>query len=245
MKSVGIIMDVHGPFEHKKRYANMLNCFSKVGLDALYIIGDFLDFYNVSRWGRHPSVIEALTDEIEWGNSALDQIDKTFSGIPKVFIEGNHEFRLENYILTNAPALYGVTEIKQLLKMNQRKNWRWVDYNNNQRTRVEGSDLWAKHDPGPGSVLMLPKNLGVSLVHGHTHRRTFAEHRTLDNRSLRVFSGGWLGDERKDKVFGYVKGHTLWQAGFIHTYIEGKDFQESFGTFDSNNNAVLYGRKYR
>ena len=238
-------MDVHGPFEHKKRYAAMMNAFSKVGIDALYIIGDFLDFYNVSRYGRHPGVLQALTDEVEWGVHALDQIDKTFPDIPKVFIEGNHEARLEKYIFTNAPALFGITEIKQLLKMPERRNWKWIDYTNHQKVKVEGSDLWAKHDPGPGAVLMLPKNLGVSLVHGHTHRRTFAEHRTLDNRNLRVFSGGWLGDERKDQVFGYVRGHYLWQAGFIHCYIDGKNFREGFGTFDQNNNALLYGQVYK
>jgi UDP-2,3-diacylglucosamine pyrophosphatase LpxH len=245
MKSVGVIMDVHGPFEHKRRYDAMLNAYASIGLDALYIIGDFLDFYCLHGHGaKHPLVRKNLLDEIEWGNRKLDEIEKTFSGIPLVFIEGNHEWRLERYIVNNAPALFGVTEIKRLLKMDQRPRWKWHSYGPRQLVRIEGSDLFAKHDPGPGAVLMLPKQLGVSLVHGHTHRRTFAEHRTLDNRSNRVFSGGWLGDERNDLVFGYVKGHHLWNAGFVHAFVEGRSFQEGFGTFDSASRAHLYGKRY-
>lgn len=239
-------MDVHGPFEHRRRYDCMLSALVGNGLDSLVIIGDFLDMYNVHQHGsHHPGVGKSLQEEIEWGIKKLDEIDRLFPNIPKLFVEGNHEFRFERYLVEKMPGLFGVTELRGLLKMHERPNWRWSSFGPSQLEALGDSGLYLKHDPGPGSLIALPKNLGHSLCHGHTHRRTEASHRTLTGKVNRVFSGGWLGDERHDKVFGYVKGHFLWEGGFTYVEWEKDYFEHHNVQFDPNHGCVLNGRRYR
>ena len=246
MKSVGIITDAHIPFENKRHYACMMNAFAGTGLDALYIIGDYLDFYWANQHGpKHPLVLKGFTDEIEAGNKRLDEIDKTFPGIPKYFIEGNHEWRFERYLVAKCPELFGLTSVPHLLHLETRPGWTWVPYGPRQKMRVENSNLWIRHDPGPGRGEALVRNLGDSLVHGHTHRISTSTHVTLSGRTNVVICGGWLGDIRFDKIFGYVQGHHLWNAGFVHVVVHDKSFDFGIVPISTDSTCVLNGKKYR
>src|SRR5208337_2746027 len=98
-------------------------------ISALYIIGDFGDSYGVGNHGpKNPGIFTSFKEEIESINAKLDEIDVTWPDIKKVYIEGNHEYRFERFLHRMAPELYGVLEIKLLLRMDKRPNWTWVDF---------------------------------------------------------------------------------------------------------------------
>src|SRR5690349_21722092 len=132
-----IIPDSHIPY-HNKRAMGLVFEMAKdtEGLCEIVILGDFADFYAVNAHGKHPGLMHVLQKEVEEVNSVLDTIDKLFPDQKKVYIEGNHEYRLERYLYQNAPALFGVTQWDLLFKLPERPNWRAINYGPTQYYKV-------------------------------------------------------------------------------------------------------------
>jgi UDP-2,3-diacylglucosamine pyrophosphatase LpxH len=225
----------------------MFTIAQEIGIDDLVILGDFADFYAVNSHGKDPSIHALLKEEIDSVNSGLDTIDRLFPSIKKTFIEGNHCYRLNRYIQNKAPEIFGLFDCEGLFKMNQRPGWKWVSYGPNQKHRILNSKLFARHEPlGTTSKLSASRSL-CSFVHGHIHRIEEAHITGLEGQEHVVFSCGWLGDKRKDKIFGYVKGHHQWQLGFAIVYVEpetGFFYHEKIHILE-NYTCVVQGKLYK
>lgn len=244
----GIITDAHIPYEHKKRYSAMMNCFADSGLDGLYIIGDFADIYGLQMHGpRNPGVIEKFQDEVNAVNARLDEIDKTFPNAKKVYIEGNHETRFERYLHQYAAPLFGLVEIQTLFKMHERPGWTWVPYGPRQLTTVLDSKLHIKHEPTTASITQMAKEHGDNLTFGHIHRILEVYHRSISGKQHVSFCSGWMGDFRYDKIFGYVKGHNKWQNGFTMVEVEAQSklFHHQTVALLDNDSCAYNGKLYR
>lgn len=215
MKKVLIIPDCHHPFADLRAYNLMLAVAEDIKPDEVVILGDFADFYGVNSHGKDPRIDILLRDEITYVNEKLDEIDSLFPDAKKVFIEGNHEWRLARYISNKAPELYGLVEAKDLFRMDDR-GWTWVPYTPNQHYQVAGSKLYARHEPLAGGKHVAQNTVekaGCSMIFGHTHRIQEAQIVTLDGGNHRGISSGWLGD-KNHPAFSYVKGIAQWALGF-------------------------------
>ena len=241
--------DTHEPYSHAKAVALALNVISDLSssLDEIVFLGDFADFYAVNSHGKHPGMMHLLVDEVDKVNFSLDLIDSTFPRVRKVFLEGNHEFRLERYLINVAPALFGVTDLNFLFRFNQRPGWTVIPYGPEQRFRVLGSNLHARHEPLASSAAASLKQSMCNLTYGHIHRIESATHVTLPGKTLTNFSVGWLGDCRKKEVFGYVKGHHRWNLGFGLVWVdtETNEFYAQTVPIHSDITCVVNGKRYR
>ena len=199
----------------------MLEAAVHEGVDAVYILGDYADFYDVHQHGaKDPRIGFTLEKEIEDVNKGLDELEKLFPKAELHYIEGNHEYRLERFLMSQAPQLMNLTSVKHQLCMQTRGRWTWHTYCPTQKVQILNSKLYARHEPLGGSAkATLPKAL-CSLVYGHIHRIEEAYMVGLDDKRYVAFSVGWLGDPRLDKVFGYVKGVPQWQHGFGLVYVD-------------------------
>lgn len=194
--------------------------FRKV-LKEIVLYGDYADFYSVMTHDKSPDLDRLLVQEVEAVNKRLDELDKLFPKANKVYLEGNHEDRLERYLCNQAPALFGITDIRFLFKLNQRPRWKLIPYGPNQQYKVLGSKLLAKHEPPPGSVYNSAKEAGSSIVFGHVHRKIESFHVNLKGKEYGGYCPGWLGDKKK-KTFDYVKKHHQWQLGFDLIWVDKK-----------------------
>jgi len=240
--------DTHIPFQHVRACKLALTIAMDIGIDELYVMGDLADFYYISGHGpKHPGMGGHLKDEVAAVNSGLDTFDKLFPGIHKYFIQGNHEFRFERYIQNRAPELFGLLDCQSLFNIFKRPGWRWVSYGPNQKQRVLNSHLWLRHEPlGASAKLTATRGL-CSMVYGHIHRIEESHIVGLDGTNHVAFSVGWLGDKRKDEVFGYVKGHHQWQLGFGLVYVDdetGCFYHQKVHILD-NMTACVNGKLYR
>lgn len=215
-----IIPDTHRPYHHKKAYKLMLEVASFIQPKHIYFLGDYADFYAVSSHGRHPQLMQLLTDEVCDVIQGLEELDKMFPDAKKTFIEGNHEYRLERYLINNAPALFGTTSTQDILQLRDRPNWTFIPYGPNQMTKIAGSKLRARHEPLAPTAKGTAAKALCSLVYGHIHRIEESHIVGLDGSNHVAFSLGWLGDKRKDLVFGYVRNHHQWQMGFGLVYVD-------------------------
>lgn len=217
--------DTHAPYHHVRAVRGLLEClsyFSKFKIE-LIILGDFGDFYSVNLHGKHPRMQDELIKEVEGVNEILDQIDEIIPRKKKVFLEGNHENRLERYITKCAPALFGVTDPKDLLGFNNRPGWKYLPFYGDQSFGISGADVWARHTPlSMSSPKASMSHALCSHVYGHVHRKERFTKIGLDGREYFSACPGWLGDKRKKEVFDYQGRPQNWQVGLSYMWVDGK-----------------------
>jgi predicted phosphodiesterase len=153
--------------------------------DVLVIIGDFLSLNCLSAWDRNKRLaMEGLRyiEEIQAGNVALDKLlAGTSKKMRKIFVEGNHEDRLDRYLELD-PTFHGYVGIAKDLRLVQR-GFEFIPFKGVAYVRGVGFT----HIPiaGNGKAVGNPnvaqkalKLFHHSVVFGHTHTLDHAaEHR--------------------------------------------------------------------
>jgi UDP-2,3-diacylglucosamine pyrophosphatase LpxH len=240
-----IIPDTHRPFHSRKAYSLMLEVASFVGVDEVVLLGDYCDMYEVSRHPKDKRIQEHLLDEVESVNAGLDELDRLFPKAKKMYLEGNHEIRLENYLLQAAPALFGVTDIRSLFKIKDRPLWTYQGFGRAQAYRVLGTNLFARHRPLANNALSGLQRAGVSYVYGDIHKIQEAQQVALDGSTRVAFCPGWLGETRH-RVFDYMISPAQWQHGFALVSVDGasKSFHHEIVQI-KDNVAITHGRSFK
>jgi predicted phosphodiesterase len=225
MQSALIIPDTHIPYESRNyNLALEVGAFEKIS--QVVILGDYADFYTVS---AHPkelgrNVPQLLEREVACVNKRLDEIDKVFGPrVQKIFIEGNHEYRLARYLRDRCPELFGYVDCVQVFNLKCRPNWKWVPYGPDQKFRILKSKLYARHEPIGPTAKTTAQRAMVSCVYGHVHKLEMANVVGMDNSQHTAFCPGWLGNKNAS-VMKYVKNHAQWAEGFAIVHTEGSLF---------------------
>lgn len=191
----------------------MIKVAKDIGVDEIVILGDYVDFYAVSRFGKDPRVDALLLDEVAAARKGLDELDALFPQAKKVFLAGNHELRLETYLLEKAPALFGITDVQFLLELNRRPLWSYIPFGRHQKYAVLGSSLYAFHRPKASNPKQHISRTFVSSLYGDIHKIERAHSVGLDGKHLTAVCPGWLGDV-SSRVFDYMPSVPQWQLGF-------------------------------
>lgn len=217
IKNALIIPDTHAPHHDHRAFMLMLNSTSQMypNLDEIVLLGDFGEFASVATHAKHPKLNRLLSKELKSVNALLDLVDRYFPKIKKVFIEGNHEYRVYRYLRDQSPELFDVFNLRSELLKN-RSNWSWVPYGPSQKYRVLESKLWARHEPKGGgeyTAASTVKRAGASVIFGHTHRIQEFQSVDINDQNHRGINIGWLGN-KDDQIFDYVKDHHQWASAF-------------------------------
>jgi hypothetical protein len=223
----------------------MLNVSSFLGIDEIVLLGDYADFYSVSRFCKHPKVDTLLQDEVLNVREGLDELDRLFPRAKKVYLEGNHEARLESYLVEKAPGLFGVTECRTLFELNTRPLWTYIPFDRNQKYRVLETELYAFHRPkGPNPRAHIQRT-HVSSVYGDIHKIEQARAVGVDGRHLTAVCPGWLGDVGS-RVFDYMPSVPQWQLGFSIVTKDDASLEFYIETFEiKNNQTVVHGKRFK
>lgn len=180
----------------------------------IVILGDFADGDTLSAHAPTKPGEEDFSVEVEAVNKRLDELDKV-GAEKKIYIEGNHEFRLDRYLMERAPNLFRCVSWPELLKLHER-NWEWVKYRKSARI----GKLNLTHDTGSAGMnahRASAKAFGGSAIIGHTHRMAYEVCGRFDGPPYLAAMFGWLGDAEK-------------AAGYIHE-AKASDWVHGFGVF--------------
>ena len=188
--------------------------------DVICIIGDFMDFPEVSRWtkGGRGEFEPTLQGSLDKGRKILETLRAV---APKATIHykmGNHDERLEKYIGDYAPAV---------LKLRSND----IGY----QLGLAGVDVQLQRDPfvlAPGVLaihgherayssvsgryeMARIQQYGMSVVSGHTHTPVLVTVAQGHGSRQKHFWGMNVGHGMDVKKVGYTKdGHVNWCQGF-------------------------------
>lgn len=234
-----VVPDAHHPFADATAWNLLLKIGRHLKPHVIVVLGDFADFYSVSFHGRDPNRVSQLADEVGAVNNALDELDE-LGASRKVFLAGNHEFRLERYLQDKAPALFNTVNVQELLKL-EKRGWEYVPY----KQHAKVGKAFFCHDVGSGGKTAASKagaTFEHSVVIGHCHAMQVSYFgNALDEHHVAA-SLGWLGDVNATDYMYAMKSRRDWQHGC------GVAYMENDGTFHLqavpfiNGKAVVSGQ---
>ena len=228
MKIAIIFPDLHIPFEDKRAVDLVFKVVEHIQknikpIDSVTLLGDAIDLYGLSRYDKDPAfgdIAELYDREMACANMFLDRVDEEFSKArEKIFIEGNHEYRMKKYMNANAGALRNVVTVPSELGLASRAKWKWVGYNRHQSQAILGSSLFTRHEPfGASQPKLQAQKAGGSFLYGHTHE--VGEGTYVCKLTGRVFIAINAGCLVKidEKVFDYCVNRPNWSHAFVISY---------------------------
>lgn len=213
--------------DNLNRFKAMQKVIKKYKPNKILIIGDFLTLDCLSAWDKNKKKImegKRFKNEIDKGNEALDLIQEVHKG-EIIYLEGNHEDRLERY-LDVQPTFDGVVNIDLQLKLKDRKIT-WIRY----KAFYTINGISFTHIPIAGNgrpiggMNMTKKALQMfnnSIVFGHTHSLKI-DHETRHNGGMnKALNVGCFFEEDHDYTEGSVCDY--WKGLILLETTKANDF---------------------
>lgn len=122
------LADIHIPYHDLPALQLALEYGRQQECDGILLNGDIADCYQLSRWEKDPRS-RSFEQEIHALEQFLDGLVKALKPTAIVWKAGNHEYRLERYLMARAPELFGMQAFtyKSFLNLDQR-NVQWVGH---------------------------------------------------------------------------------------------------------------------
>lgn len=248
LKKIIAIPDIQAPKHDKKAVRTAIKIVEGEKPNTLIHLGDLVDLQSISRfkpldWAEAGRTAD---NEIEAGNEILDQFDKaTPKKTQKIFLEGNHDRRLELWFVQNGQMLgreFRGNHIRQQLRLDER-GYQYVrvaeqPYRIGKVGFIHGWFANIHH-----AKKTIEKG-GQNLFYGHTHDWQVATGAHLDQEAPRIaMSCGCLCDFRQV----YLDSRPMnWIHGVLIVYIDEKTgrFWPHFCPI-IDGEAVVNGKRYK
>ena len=110
-KRMLLLSDIHFPYQDNEALTLALKYGMDKDVDCIYLNGDTIDFYQISRFitdPRNPSIAH----ELDMVRSFLDTLKESFPKAKIYYKIGNHDVRLESFLYNKAPELLECTEFR-------------------------------------------------------------------------------------------------------------------------------------
>jgi predicted phosphodiesterase len=217
LEKILFIPDSHIPYENKDAFALMLKAGKAFKPDHTIILGDFADFYGVSSHSKDPNRALQLKEEIEQVKVGLDKV-KALGAKNNQYVAGNHEDRLERYLMDKAPELFNFISIPKILELKE-KGFHYTPY----KQAYKIGKLHVTHDAGNAGRSAHQKSLDTfqhNIIIGHTHRLGYmVEGNANGDRHVSAMFG-WLGNVEDINYMHRVKAVKDWTLGFGIGYLD-------------------------
>jgi predicted phosphodiesterase len=210
LTKVAFIPDSHWPFADVRAWALMLKAMRGWKPDIVVVLGDLADFYSVSFHPKDPKRKVNLEHEIESVSGALRDLESLGAG-RQVYCSGNHEARLDRYLTQNAPAVFAMLRLPEILRLDAR-GWEWVPY----MQSIKIGSAHVTHDFGDCGInahRTARATVNASAVIGHVHRMAMQWHTLADGTPTVGAAFGHLLDVASCDYMHRAKT-AHWQLGF-------------------------------
>lgn len=236
-KKIGVLSDLHFPYQDERAIAAAINHIDKHGFDTLLFNGDLIDFYQVSNFNKDPSR-KNVWYEIQMVMEFLDMIKDAFPDKRLYWKLGNHEERFFTFMKAKAPELWNmpILSFDEIFQLNE-FGVKLID--GKQLIRAGKLNILHGHEFGrsffnpvnPARGLFLKAK--ASTLAGHNHQTSSHHENDLNNNPLATWSTGCLCELTPDyRPFGYLK----WNHGAARVTVERS------GSFHVDNFRIIEGK---
>ena len=164
--------DLHLPFIDQTAVKMALGFIRNEQPGCIHLLGDACDCYSLSRFDKDPNRRLNLQEELDIVREWLTELRDAAPRAKIIYSEGNHEFRLKKYLMSEAKALAGLRALSldKLLDF-EKMHIRWQAHDRPYRLGhllfTHGSLIskWSAC-----SAKRHFERYGCCTIHGHTHR---------------------------------------------------------------------------
>lgn len=232
---VFVLPDIHSPYHDERALGAALRGGEKwLGQvpshrRIVLIQGDVQDNFKISFHRKTPGRGKNLEHEVAVTCGVLDMIE-SLGAQRVVFTEGNHEARLERYLVDKAPELFGMITMPGLLRISERPGWEWVPF----KSHAFIGDTLCTHElgfVGKYALAHTVNSAACSTLTGHTHRIGVTEGADVHGNPRFGASFGWLG--RNDEI------------DYMYEAVAKREWAHGFGTgiVDSRGKLHVYAHR--
>ena len=208
------LCDLHIPYHDVKAVENVLKYAKDLKPNTVLLNGDILDCDSISSHVKgNLRAIEGKTlrKEYDAGERFLDDLQKACPESQIVFMEGNHEYRVERW-LNEHPQAQGLMEVPNGLNLKQR-GILWIpSWSQTKIFRVGKANFVHGLYTGKNHAEKMVNSFGCNIFYGHLHDCNSFNLVTIGDNSTKV--GASLGCLCRYRQY-YLKGRpTNWQQAF-------------------------------
>jgi predicted phosphodiesterase len=232
-----ILSDIHIPYHDEKAVGAAVEYGKKQKPDIVILNGDIGDFYAVSRHDKDPR--RCLSSELDAVRQFLFWLRKQFPKARIIYKIGNHEDRMERFLVKNAPVLLGTAdfEIPKLLRFDDMKIECVGSLN---LIRLGKLCIYHGHELPQGMSSPVNPARGIwmrvqeTMLAGHWHRVSEHTEKTgISNRISSCWSTGCLCDMSPSYCIVNRWGHGF---AIVETQADGE--------FEVHNRKIINGRVF-
>lgn len=218
------VPDAHFPYHDRKAWHLLLEVGRMFKPHTIIVMGDFFDMYAISFHNRSPARTKNLLEEISQGKQGLKELCQ-LGAKKKIFLAGNHEYRLERYLSQKAPELFDVVRLEKILELKE-NGFEYVPYGE----YVQLGKLVVTHDLdrcSKSAVEYAMDDVQGNVVIGHTHRLSYVVRGSVKRKPHVGAVFGWLGESKsidyknrlrceRDFVLGCGVGYLNPKTGYVY-----------------------------
>jgi metallophosphoesterase superfamily enzyme len=211
-----VLCDIHLGFHDIDAITACIMYLAKEKPENIILNGDLIDAHKLSRWAKRKDDIEFVM-ELKLARNFMDNLQKQFPNAKLYFKVGNHEDRLERYIMEKAEQFAGIVDWISLLELKQ-KGIAFVD----SMQLMMVNSIWLAHGhelkvSGMSPAQALMNKVMSNCAIGHLHKTSTARKKTLDGEFIRCDSIGTLSKLKR----GYMM-HSQSNHGFAIIHEDGQ-----------------------
>jgi hypothetical protein len=224
-----LLYDIHVPFHEPKAVEAAIKYGQEQGVTGILFPGDLQDCAAVSHW--QSTIKRNFDKELERFIDFLDFVEQEFPTQEKVWLPGNHEYRLDRYYQSKAPELIGIPlqSFDIVLALEQR-NIKRLEYQQvimaGKLPIIHGHEFKMSTAVNPARGLALKAQTWA--ICGHYHRTSEHTGRDLKGIVITDWSVGCLCDLSPDYA-----PYGNWNHGFAIVNVEKN------GNFEVRNLRIL------
>jgi len=206
-----VFSDKHIPFHDRRCDALEIAFCQKYQPAVVHLLGDIVDFYGISRFHRDPARKLKLQQELDLLADYFSRLRMACPDSRIIYSEGNHEHRLQKFLMSKAEELYGLRalHLPELAGFPSQE----IEWKPESAPYCMGG-LWFSHGDmirkhAAYTARAMAEKVGGNVIIGHTHRLG-TSHTSTWNHHYTGWENGCLCKLKAE----YVIGLPNWQHGF-------------------------------
>lgn len=232
------IADIHAPYHDVNALTIVINYGKKHKINTVFINGDLLDFYLLSRFEKDPRK-RSVKEEFDAAKEILRILRREFPKAQIYWLAGNHDQRYSKWLMTKVYEIFDdqYYQMPERLRLNEEKiNFIEEDVLvkmgklNVTHGHLLFKGVFTPVNPSRGAFLKAKKSIIVS----HLHRSSHHPEIDIDGNVISCWSTGCLCELRPD----YNPLVSNSQHGFAHITTEKN------GDYHVRNYQIINGKIY-